>query len=747
MAFPGLVIDRAAGHCELGTFSTRIGLAVTGHGSYVHESRPVRAPARSAPKPAESAPRADIQGLRALAVGSVVAYHLWPDALPGGFVGVDVFLVISGFLITTHLLRRWPESLEDLTHFWVRRIKRLLPAALLVIAVTFVAVRGFAPETEWERTARDATASALYFQNWRLADSSVDYMAADQEPGALQHYWSLSVEEQFYLFWPILFLACALLARGAARRAHGWAFVGMASVLGASLVWSIAETARNPAAAYFVTTTRVWELALGGLLAALVAARARTARVRRPSRTWSRTTVASIGLIAICVASYRYSSATAFPGYTALLPVVGAALVIAADVPQGRGTNRVLGWRPAQYLGDISYSVYLWHWPLIVVTPWAIGTELTFDHKVGILGLTVALAALTKRYVEDPARTRTWTRPVLTPTALAALGMSAVVAAGLFQVGEVDRRIRSDAQEILARSNDPCFAAASMESSGARCSSRTFSEVLPRPALASRDAPDTAQEDCRNDPPFTRLKSCVYGDPEARVRIALIGNSHAEHWLPALQRMFEGRSVAIETFLAGRCFPNAVPLQLESDRLTENCRAWSAWATDQVEKRSFDLVIYSSRTDGKPKNGGDPLTTFQVGYESTLRRWIDAGKKVLVIRDTPVPYLTKVVAPDCVATQWPNVDRCAALRTHWLKPDPLVKAVRKLDHPAATYVDMNDFICQRDRCDSVVGGALVYMDGSHLTATYSRSLAPFLERHVLRALGRVDQVGLDPDQG
>lgn len=213
--------------------------------------------------------RADIQALRAIAVAGVVLYHLWPHRLPGGFVGVDVFFVISGYLITSHLLKRPPRTPREVAEFWARRVKRLLPASLLVLTVTALVSFKLAPVSTWQDTGKQIVASALYVQNWILSFDSVDYLAADNAPTAVQHFWSLSVEEQFYFFWPILIGLLALFVAKSRSRTKVTYLVGIGLVTGASLVYSIWMSIHEPAQAYFVTPVRLWELSAGGLVAVL----------------------------------------------------------------------------------------------------------------------------------------------------------------------------------------------------------------------------------------------------------------------------------------------------------------------------------------------------------------------------------------------------------------------------------------------------------------------------------------------
>ena len=305
--------------------------------------------------------RGDIQGLRALAVAAVVVYHLWPKALPGGYVGVDVFLVISGFLITSHLLREPPVTWAAVGRFWGRRVRRLLPASAVVIVVTVAASAALLPSTLLAQAASEALSSALYVQNWALAASATDYLAATADATPFRHYWTLSVEEQFYLVWPLIVGGATVLgARWSAGRRSGaradgradgragaraggatWPVpVAVAVVVVGSLAWSVHLTASNPASAYYVTPTRMWELALGGAVAVV------GTRLRAGARV--RSVLAWAGLGAVVVAAITFDAGTPFPGAWALLPVSGAALVIAAGASPTSGPARLLGVRPAQ---------------------------------------------------------------------------------------------------------------------------------------------------------------------------------------------------------------------------------------------------------------------------------------------------------------------------------------------------------------------------------------------------------------
>ena len=315
-----------------------------------------------------------------------------------------------------------PAPRRDLAAFWSRRIRRLLPASLLVLAATAVATRLVAPETQWATTAHEVIAAAMYVENWQLARSSVDYLAAENAASPVQHFWSLSVEEQFYLVWPVLMLLLVALSRRRGWRTGAVVSAGLGVVVAASLAFSVTATVAEPASAYFITPTRIWELGVGALLA-IAAAGAGPRLSATPG--WLRALLAWAGLGAILVAALRYTGATPFPGWQAALPVLGAAAVIGARAGEtGASPVRLLALRPVQLLGDISYSVYLWHWPMVVLVPYVSGSHLGRLDKAAIILVTAVLAWLSKTYVEDRFRFAVQGVPVRRSFQLAAAGMA-----------------------------------------------------------------------------------------------------------------------------------------------------------------------------------------------------------------------------------------------------------------------------------------------------------------------------------
>ncbi|MDD9371740.1 MAG: acyltransferase family protein, partial [Acidimicrobiales bacterium] len=624
-----------------------------------------------------SGTRTDIQALRAVAVTLVLVYHLWPNRLTGGFTGVDVFFVISGFLITSHLLGKPPRGGRDLAQFWSRRIRRLLPASLLVLAVTLVGSRLFAPETQWEATAKQSGAAALYVVNWLLAADAVDYLAAENLPSPVQHFWSLSVEEQFYLVWPLLILVLFAVATSLRRSPAVVVGVGLGAVVAASFAYSVHETVTEPARAYFVTPTRVWELGVGALLAVLVGKHGFGRGRDVEAVAWppmARVALAWVGLGAIVWTGLVYDGATPFPGWQAAVPVLGTAAVIAANAPRAPASPaQLMAARPVQWLGDVSYSVYLWHWPLIVLLPYATGSSLGLLDKLAVLAASLLLAALTKRYVEDRFRAPEWGRPLRKPYLLGLAGMAVVVALAAAQLAEVDR-LEAGARDDLAAAiaaDDPCFGAAALVP-GAGCARTTSGPVVPAPAQALNDKSDayadvSGGKDCWSNAPRFPVTVCEFGDPDSETSVALAGNSHAGQWLPALEEIAETRGWRITTYLASRCALATTDQEFDAADKTDRCAAWGRRVTRELVSGDFDLVVYTHRIS-VPAVGKDVAGShgdYRRGYESVLSTIREARVPVAVIRDTPAPG---TIVPDCVADNEADLTRCSGPRSRW-EPD------------------------------------------------------------------------------
>ncbi|MFI6760327.1 acyltransferase family protein [Micromonospora sp. NPDC050417] len=678
--------------------------------------------------------RGDIEGLRALAVVLVLLSHAGLDFLPGGFVGVDVFFVISGFLITGLLVAELERTGKiSITGFYARRAKRLLPAAGLVLGTTLVLTLFFLPKTRWAETGWDVVASGAYVMNWRLAEQAVDYLAVGDAPSILQHYWSLAVEEQFYLVWPLLLIVAAWA--GWARRR--WLLAALALIAVPSFAWSVYLTESDPARSYFVTTTRMWELALGGGLALLSH---RLARLPRPVAAL----LGWVGLGAVVVAALRITPSMAFPGYLALLPTVGAAAVIAAGVAGRFGPELLLGLRPVRAVGALSYSLYLWHWPLLVAAEARFG-ELSVPAGLAVVGLSVVPAVLTYHYLENPIRRSP--RLAFYPVRALRLGLfftAVPVLAGLlfqFTVWPPPRQLPPSALSVPVVVSPGASPTAPAGPPGAAILGDTPRDskegvpvdkvdvIVPDPLAAKADLPDVYSQKCFSEGTKTDLVTCAYGDRDSDYTVAVVGDSHAGNWMPALQAVAVERKWRLVTYLKQSCPFLDLEISVLA-RSTPACVEWNRNARAELTGAGRpDLLLTSSGYYVPIRDG--VLLNGRPGYDATVeamrRTWsamTDAGVRTVVLRDTPS---LNVRVAECVSANRTKLTKCAASRE---------VAVTASAGPAQTeaakglrqvsLVDLTDSICPAARCAPVIGGVLVYRDSSHLTASYARSLTPRL---------------------
>jgi peptidoglycan/LPS O-acetylase OafA/YrhL len=637
----------------------------------------------------------EIQGLRAVAVGLVLLFHVWPAVVPGGYVGVDVFFVISGFLITGLLARMaLSQGRISLIEFYSRRIRRLLPAAMTVLVVTALCTILFIPEDRWGETAQQIAASATYVQNWMLAWLSVDYLGAAQVPSPVQHYWSLSIEEQFYLVWPLLMIATMAVARQIGVPMRRALVASLAVIFVLSLVASIAITAANPAQAYFVTQTRVWELALGGLLA-LTIHRFEAGMIQRAG-------LLLLGLVAVGTAALTFSTKTAFPGYAALLPTVGAALVIlAGDVRIG--TFRGLNATALGYIGDRSYSIYLWHFPL--VTLYLVGhPHIGLLDGLGIVALTLALSHFTFRYIEQRyryPRAKAELRPVF-------FG-AASIAACLVASAAIDYTASQTIPTI--NPGDPRYPGPAALLADAPVPAHV--PLVPTLATLTRDLPVVYPEKCHQDQVSAEPIHCDLGDPKAGRTMVVFGDSHAAQWVPTLQRIAAEDGWRLVTFTKSYCAFARITVISQGKPYT-SCSEWRENVIAAVKQLHPQIVFTSQARYQADK------TTMINGIESTWRELNSAGAKVIAIDNTPeMPFNPG----DCIAE---TPGKCSASLVKSSLPDYFGQAADNL--PGVTVLNMTDGICGPVECDAIVGNMVVWRDYQHLTATYAAALAPYFEK-------------------
>lgn len=686
--------------------------------------------------PAEAAPqrfRTDIQALRAVAVSLVVLNHLWPKWVPGGYVGVDVFFVISGYLITSHLRREVDATGRvRLATFWARRAKRLLPAAMsvLVCCVHFTVL--WAPITAVRPALNQIAAAGTYSLNWLLAASSLDYFRAGMAGTTVTHYWSLSVEEQFYLIWPVIMVACALLVRKSRTGRKALMAIAIASVFAGSLFFAVQTVAIRPNAAYFETMGRAWEFAAGGLLTF----------AKRPGRSAWTIPVAWLAWLTLAYLGLRLDPLSGIPGLAALLPVGATALILwVRDNESPFAPTRLTSLAPVQFVGRVSYSLYLWHWPLILAVPMFLHHDLSMRSRLAVLVVSVALAYLSSRFIEDPVRLSR-RRLLVAPRwvlCFTAASMALLLALTSLSTFVVDERADAAAKRLydLSMTPDPCFGARALETPHcANLHSLTQEDaVLVDLTRQMRAVPDVTA--CVANQGDTVPRSCEFGWPASSgvLSIALVGDSHAEVWTHALERVAADGKVRVTTYLQAGC-PPAFDDRLKYSRATnpvilDGCRTWrNAVIAKVASDPTVDMVITTSKDrsyvgpDGAPDNGD--------GYLAAWQLWLSAGKRVVAINDVP-DYASSNI-PNCIAARPTEVDPCTRPKAVVARVGPLALAAVREHDPLFHYVDFTTLFCDAKVCHPLIGGIPAYVDSNHLSAAFSRSMAGALRPLLMSGL-------------
>ncbi|ROS27937.1 acyltransferase family protein [Cellulomonas sp. PhB150] len=668
--------------------------------------------------------RPDIQGMRAIAVVLVLLFHAGFPGLSGGFVGVDVFFVISGYLITSMIVT---EVLETgrlrLGRFYARRARRLLPAASTVLVAVAVMTVLWLPVTRWREIAGDMASTALYVVNWRLAARSVDYLAEGDAASPVQHFWSLAVEEQFYILWPVLVLLVVWWARRrgvrVTRRVLGVAILAIAVP---SLAWSVHATSATPQAAYFVTTTRLWELAVGALLAV-----GATRVARLPQRLLAVT--GFVGLALIAYAAVRFDGSTPFPGVAALVPTLGAAAVLAAGLRDGRGL-RVLALPGMATTGAMSYSLYLWHWPAIVLatTLWADDSgHLRIRVALAAILLSVVPAWLSYRFVEQPLHLSEALRRSVKRSA--AVGVACTLV-GLAAAGAVLLALLAPA----SGANVPHPGAAVIGTSawtGVADATTDVSRIAPALADAKRDVADSYSDGCHQTETETAVKPCRYGPDDATVVVALVGDSHAEQWEPTLREVAEQQGWRLDTYIKSSCAVADVDQWLRTiPGPYDTCTTWADSVTKLLVADPPTVVVSSNDgidgvvVDGVKQPRESLESDFAAGLARTWEELEAAGSTVVALADTP---RSSTDIPECVAKHEKSwATECETPREKGAARSAVGAQERAAKQADVPLIDLTDAICPAPACPAIIGNVLVWRDSHHMTATYARTLAPRL---------------------
>ena len=681
--------------------------------------------------------RPDIEGMRAIAILLVLLYHAGLPFLPGGFIGVDVFFVISGFLITGLLIRELEtHGKVSLSRFYARRAKRLLPATGVVLIATAILTWWSHSVVEWRTFGFDIVGSALYVVNWVLAGRAVDYLAEDVGVSPVQHFWSLAVEEQFYIVWPLLLVAVGWwVARRRGARLRAVMLVGILLVIIPSFLWSLYMTGANPERAFFVTTTRLWELGIGAFIAIGSAVWTKVPRTVSIPLGW-------VGLVAVVLGGFVITSGTPWPGYAALLPTLGAAAVIVAGYTAGAaGPAAVLARWPMVWVGGLSYSLYLWHWPLLVSAE-ARWDGLSVLTGLGVAAFSVVPAYLSLRFVENPIR--------FSSKLSASNPLSLSVGANFSAVGVVAGLVLAlavPASTGTAGQDDDAPGAAALTQgetdSGARPGTVASLEEVegfsPPVTEAVEDLPPEPEEEgCQVDQVSPEPIECEYGDPDGDTEIVVVGDSKILQWQTVLDEIAQDEGWKVTSYTKSACAFSS-GMQMAKGEPYTSCAEWNDEVMDLAIEQDPDLVLTESRINEALEDRSDPdsLSTDAMtkGVTEAWDELADHDIPVVGILDNPIPDQSIY---ECVGDNMDDLAECAFDREEGIESSsaPAFQAAAK-EVSGTRLVDIRDVICPEAECVPVIGDVLVYRQTSHITDTYAKTAKPALEEELVPAIEAV----------
>jgi peptidoglycan/LPS O-acetylase OafA/YrhL len=712
---------------------------------------------RQARGSAEAGFRPDIEGLRAVAVLAVVLFHAEVPGVGGGFVGVDVFFVISGFLITGLLWREVNSTgTVRLRRFYGARARRLLPASAAVGVITLIGSAALLPPLQARTAIGDGITSALYVSNYRFLLQGVDYSAPSTPLSPFQHYWSLGVEEQFYLVWPALIIATTWLIRRARRRTRADAPLAerpylavLALVAAVSLALSLVGCHWAPFVAFFSLPTRAWQLALGGLVVLTAGHWRRLTPLPAAVAGWT-------GLALILLACTRFSTGTLYPGIAALLPTLGAALVIGAGCrASAQGCGRVLGLSPMRAVGRISYSWYLWHWPVLVLAPLIIGHPLGLTARLVAALVSGGLAVLTLCFIENPLRfAAPVRRSARTSLALGGVATAVAVGVGLALLVVVPTPVGRGAHAATMTVTAAPVPAGSTVAAYDTAVRHAFAQVQaavaasadvkavpsnlnPPLADAAAELNDVFRYGCLRSAWQVRQPECATGDTASSTTVAVVGDSDAAMWNPALHTVAQQRRWRLEMLTKAGCPLMDLPTtSLLLHREYTECEQWRGQIIARLSAEHPRLVVVSMwRRYGAGYGYPAGFTSYDPAWIDSLARLVQqlrgVGATVLILGPIPDP---RTVVPICLSGQLDDAAACSPPRAAAVDEHGIAAESAATTTNGGRYSDLTELFCTTDRCPSIVGNTLVYLDRNHLTVEYSRLLAPAIGALADRAL-------------
>ncbi len=603
-----------------------------------------------------------IQGLRALAALLVTLFHAkWVN---GGFIGVDIFYVISGFLITGLLLREIERTgTINFKEFYARRFKRLLPTSFFVLLVTAVASWLLIPDTMRSSLGRDIIAASLYVSNYLFAWWQADYQNLDATPSPVIHYWSLAVEEQFYLIWPLLILFFFIAATKFKKKILLTLLV--ATVTALSFVFSIYQTETSPIWAFYSLPTRAWELGLGALLVLLP-----------PIKT--KKLVGLLGFIFIIVSAFIFGETTAFPGVNAVLPVLGTVMLISTINSWPPFLNDVANSRMFQWLGEISYPLYLWHWPLLVLPSTYFARPLAIYERILAIIATIILADLTHRFIEEPFRKHK-TEPTLV------FKRSGVITLVSVLIGTA----------IIFSSSDK------IDVSGIN-GAVSLAQIKARPLVYD--------DGCHANYAQTKSDECIYADTKSDKTMVLYGDSHAAQWFPALVEIASRSGYRLISLTKSAC-PSVDTVRLDQGGFKmSRCKQWRINTIKRIQEINPDVLIMSSfQYFAQPPRFTDREKWWNDGQRKLLAEVKNISPHLIYITDTPHPLRD---IPACLANY--SISKCNTTQRS-----------EDLSISGFNVINPNSWLCSRV-CPAVKDGVVAYRDASHISVDIAIALIPRL---------------------
>lgn len=674
-------------------------------------------------RPAKPGRRLDIQGLRAVCMIQVLGFHAWRIGSP---IGVDAFIMISAYLMTGAFVRRAEAGRTPwVVERWLHTFKRLMPPLVVTVLITVAASLLILPRNRWIEVLVQGAASVTYWQNWRLAAVSADYFADNHAVSSpLQHLWSMSMQGQVFLLWPVLMAVCAgfaSLMRLSVRRVVAVAFAALAAV---SLTWLI-TAAPADGSVYFDTRARIWEFALGSAIAA-------AAPRLRPRRAWARWLASWLGLGALVL--FCLVSIGTYPGPMAAVPMTAVAAILLCDTgPRGGTVSHLLSWRPLVALGDCSYAVYLVHWPLFVLYLTATDQE-TFDLRTGATLTAIVLVAATIMTwgVDRPAQTfprsgrRLGIQAAMVVTSLVVGGIPLGVAGGAIAY----QREQEIAQQIEV-GVDPDHPGALALGKGQ--ASEWTKPPVPGPLAVTAEWVSLSGTECDEDVTErvdSENSSCrrLPSSSDEAVRAVVVGDSHAaQNIVPTLRLLHDTEDWDITAYLKGAC-SFGLPEYYKG-----SCRDRNSVALEQIEADPPDVVVLQTTETAKDSSS----EVLRPGIKRLVEQLTGEGIAVIGFRDNPRSDKSLY---ECASTVGPEtmVGGCVFPKEDVMAAEDPAKLLEEM--PLFHQIDAGDMLCPGDVCGTIIGDVFVYMDDNHVSATYSRTMAPELASRIKQAMG-IEQPG------